>query len=115
MIAQGIYNLACFHAHQAVEKTLKAALAERGKTPPRTHSLTDLTQQVCAAWALDGSGLETASELDDFYIPTRYPDALPGSLPDGLPVASDAREARDLAGVVVDQITALLAAGQRNP
>jgi len=24
-------------------------------------------------------------QMDAFYIPTRYPDALPGSLPEGLP------------------------------
>ena len=32
-------------------------------------------------------------ELDDYYIPTRYPDALPGRLPEGLPKKEDAEEA----------------------
>jgi HEPN domain-containing protein len=35
--------------------------------------------------------------LDRFYIPTRYPDALPGMLPGGMPDQSDAEEALDLA------------------
>jgi len=35
--------------------------------------------------------------LDRFYIPTRYPDALPGILPEGLPDAQDAAQALDLA------------------
>ena len=30
--------------------------------------------------------------MDQFYIPTRYPDALPGSLADGLPDKNDALE-----------------------
>ncbi|RKY56317.1 MAG: DNA-binding protein, partial [Candidatus Neomarinimicrobiota bacterium] len=30
--------------------------------------------------------------LDRFYIPTRYPNALPGSLPEGLPNAQDAKD-----------------------
>jgi HEPN domain-containing protein len=30
--------------------------------------------------------------LDRFYIPTRYPDAFPGMLADGLPGRQDARE-----------------------
>jgi HEPN domain-containing protein len=30
--------------------------------------------------------------LDDYYIPTRYPDALPGSLPGGLPGKEQAEE-----------------------
>jgi HEPN domain-containing protein len=35
---------------------------------------------------------EDLSQLDIFYIPTRYPDALPGSLADGLPGKEDAEE-----------------------
>lgn len=35
--------------------------------------------------------------LDRFYIPSRYPDALPGTLPDGLPSRDDAKEARQTA------------------
>ena len=31
--------------------------------------------------------------LDRFYIPTRYPDALAGALPTGLPDGTDAEEA----------------------
>ncbi len=35
--------------------------------------------------------------LDRFYIPTRHPSALPGLLPEGLPDATDAREAPTVA------------------
>jgi len=38
-----------------------------------------------------------ASSMDAFYLPSRYPDALPGSLPDGNPTAAQAREALRLA------------------
>jgi HEPN domain-containing protein len=31
--------------------------------------------------------------LDRFYIPTRYPDALPGAIEEGMPTQSDAEEA----------------------
>ena len=34
--------------------------------------------------------------LDRFYIPTRYPDALPGGALDGLPTQDDAQEALEL-------------------
>jgi len=37
------------------------------------------------------------TKLDDYYIPTRYPDALPGTLPEGLPEQSDAENAIGLA------------------
>ncbi len=35
--------------------------------------------------------------LDRFYIPTRYPDAVPEPLPGGVPRQTDAEEALDLA------------------
>ncbi len=43
--------------------------------------------------------------LDRFYILTRYPDALPGSLPEGLPDASDAQEALSVARQVFEMVT----------
>ena len=42
--------------------------------------------------------------LDRFYIPTRYPDALPGSLEDDLPEKEDAQEALDLAKKVLETV-----------
>jgi HEPN domain-containing protein len=36
---------------------------------------------------------EECATLDDYYIPTRYPDALPGVLPEGLPNRDDASRA----------------------
>ncbi|NJR61019.1 MAG: HEPN domain-containing protein [Cyanobacteria bacterium CRU_2_1] len=86
-----LHNQVCFHAQQCAEKTIKALLIAQGQTPPRTHRLGDLVNLLdpnpLAAIALD------VQLLDRFYIPTRYPDALPGSLPEGLPDASDAQEA----------------------
>jgi len=40
---------------------------------------------------------DLSTQLDDFYIPTRYPDAIPGAMPEGLPNAEDAREALEVA------------------
>lgn len=42
-------------------------------------------------------------QLDDYYIPTRYPDALPGTLPDGLPEKSDAESAIRLARLLLEK------------
>jgi HEPN domain-containing protein len=41
-IANEIYNQVCFHAQQCTEKSIKALLAHQGKSPPRTHRVTDL-------------------------------------------------------------------------
>jgi len=69
-----------------VEKCLKACLTAGGELLPRTHLIADLLQQLPAAAQESVTGLEQELlALDQFYIPTRYPDALPGSLPEGLP------------------------------
>jgi HEPN domain-containing protein len=43
--------------------------------------------------------------LDDYYIPTRYPDALPGVLPEGLPERTDAEDAVRLARDLLEKAT----------
>jgi len=40
--------------------------------------------------------------LNNFYIPTRYPDAFPDSLPDRLPNEKDAKEAVSTAATIFD-------------
>lgn len=86
---------ACFHAHQAIEKTLKAYLIYKGKRVPRIHHLIELSKLCNAPWMKD---FETELKIvDTFYIPTRYPDGIPGSLPLRLPGKKEAGEAIDLA------------------
>ncbi len=98
----GIYNQACFHAHQAIEKALKGLLEAQGQVPPRTHKLVDLVRQIPQGkW---GDLESQLLRMDRFYIPTRYPDALPGMLPEGWPGEKDAREALELAREVLRRI-----------
>jgi len=88
-----IYHLTCFHAQQAAEKLLKALLAERETIIPKVHSLMELyglTVVTCPGLKEYKQSLQV---LDNYYIPTRYPDALPGSLEEGLPIAQDAAQA----------------------
>lgn len=80
---EGIYNQVCFHSEQCVEKVLKAWLASKDKRIPRTHRMADLLTLIPADVLKDMA--EEILLLDRFYIPTRYPDALPGSLEQGMP------------------------------
>lgn len=90
-LGAAIFNQTCFHAQQCVEKCLKACLTAGGALLPRTHLIADLLQQLSAAAQGTVAGLEQdLLALDQFYIPTRYPDALPGALPEGLPQQSHA-------------------------
>lgn len=90
-LEEGLWNQVCFHAHQSAEKSLKSLIAGRDENTPRTHSLTDLM------FLLGGMIREELEDdlrsLEGFYIPTRYPDAIPGSLPEGAPGEEVAHEA----------------------
>lgn len=100
-----IYNQACFHSQQCAEKAVKGLLLLQGKTPPRTHLLGDLLT------LLDSNPFTNSLDiqlLDRFYIPTRYPDALPGSLPEGLPAHEDAAEALATTRKVLETAIALI-------
>lgn len=92
-IEKHIFNQSCFHAQQGVEKALKGFLRSRQRTVPKTHALSELLA-ICRD--LDASFMQlqaTCLTLDRYYIPTRYPDALPGIGPEGLPTSQDAEQA----------------------
>ena len=63
-----------FHAEQAAEKYLKAAIIARGVRPERTHSLVELFDRLVS---LDPSLPDLRAEcelLTPFAVGTRYPD-----------------------------------------
>jgi len=97
-----IYNQVCFHIQQSAEKSLKGLLAHQGKTPPRTHLMSDLLQLIEPGLFKDVH--IDILLLDRFYIPTRYPDALPGALPDGMPNKQDAEDAMQTAQRIVETL-----------
>jgi HEPN domain-containing protein len=107
VLREGIYNQACFHAQQCVEKVLKALITHyHTNAPPRTHDITDLLKLLPSD--LIGDLRDDLIKVDDYYIPTRYPDALPGMLPEGLPDEQDAKKTVDLARVLLKRAESLL-------
>jgi HEPN domain-containing protein len=89
-LAEGIFNQTCFHAQQCAEKAIKGYLEQQGQSPPRTHRMADLLPLLPVG--LLGELEDALRLLDRFYIPTRYPDAFPGMVVDGLPGRRDAQE-----------------------
>ncbi len=96
-----IYNQVCFHSQQTVEKVLKGYIENKKKNIPRTHKLIDILS-VIKENIFEKDLKEKIVLLDRFYIPTRYPDALPGSLSSGLPIENDAKEALETASFVLN-------------
>ncbi len=71
------YAAACFHAQQAAEKALKAVLFSQGSRVVWGHSVRELARQ-CEVHDPAFAGVAgEAALLDQFYIPTRYPNGLP--------------------------------------
>lgn len=75
----GHHEWACFQAQQAAEKALKAFLLLQGKRQFISHSVQQLLRE---AQELDEAfrDVSRARRLDEYYIPTRYPNGLPGSM-----------------------------------
>lgn len=77
-VREGFYAQACFHAQQIAEKALKALhYGVLGKRVVYGHSLVHL----CADLSLPPDLRDELGVLDQYYIPTRYPNGLPGVLP----------------------------------
>ncbi|MGQ9628094.1 MAG: HEPN domain-containing protein [Anaerolineae bacterium] len=103
---RGRFYLALFHFQQAAEKALKAYLYW---TIPSaevflTHSIYELIQQAKKIDA-DFERVEKASKLDQYYIPTRYPNGLPGGVPSRFYTDPDeACQAMELARAVIELV-----------
>jgi HEPN domain-containing protein len=95
-------HLACFHAQQAVEKALKAALTLREGDVPLTHVIRELLAALAEAGEpVAGEIADRALSLEKFYVPTRYPDALGWADAASAFNRRDAEQARDDAACVL--------------
>jgi HEPN domain-containing protein len=80
-VREGFSAQACFIAQQAVEKALKALHYLRGARLVFGHSLVELLDQLVGEHPKLRAYRESAQQLDQYYIPTRYPNSLPGGVP----------------------------------
>jgi HEPN domain-containing protein len=76
------FYLALFHFQQASEKALKAYLYLKLEEADvfRTHSVAELVEAASKV-DKDFTQVERSKSLDAYYIPTRYPNGLPGGVP----------------------------------
>lgn len=96
------YSQVCFLSQQAAEKALKALLLLKTDSHPHIHNLVELIRR-CAVHTPKALDLtDRARILDQYYIPSRYPDGVPGGLPAGLPGQRHAEEALDTADAILN-------------
>ncbi|MDR5695886.1 MAG: HEPN domain-containing protein [Armatimonadota bacterium] len=79
-LEDGDYEWACFAAHQAAEKALKAVY-QRAGGEAWGHSLRELVEGLKERLRIPSELEEAAITLDRHYIPSRYPDAFPSGAP----------------------------------
>lgn len=79
--AEDFARITTFHAHQAAEKYLKGLLVANDEEPPRIHVLPELLRRAIAhAPDLDSRKLrDAATNLNNYYVPSRYPAEVGGS------------------------------------
>lgn len=103
---------ACSFAQQAAENAVRAILHARGAENSRQHSVAMLLGGMPEL--ADMISMTDATVLDLLYMPSRYPDAVPGGVPGKLITqdqAEDAwRRANRIVGACVQVIAALEAA-----
>jgi HEPN domain-containing protein len=78
-LRDGFYEWACFAAQQAAEKALKGLIQSRGGES-WGHSVASLLDALPKNLRPENLR-DKASELDQAYIPSRYPNAHPASFP----------------------------------
>jgi HEPN domain-containing protein len=109
-LADEMPNVACFHAQQAAEKALKAALVARCGDSARDHSIVALLSECESSGIATPEGIiDDARRLDKFYVSSRYPDALGGLDPTKMFGRSEAIEAADRCRRFVDFARSIVA------
>jgi len=98
------FNTACFIAQQGAEKAAKAFLYRQGVEDPWGHSVATLVEDAVTFDASLTSLREAGPVLDKYYIPTRYPNGLPGGVPSKAYTADDARQAIQAAEFVLREV-----------
>jgi HEPN domain-containing protein len=103
---RGRFYLALFHFQQAAEKALKAYMYLKAESVDvfRTHSVSDLAE-MAREIDTDFNAVAGAKKLDRYYILTRYPNGLPGSVPSRyFDDPAEAEEAMRLSRSVVELV-----------
>lgn len=104
------FSDACYSAEQAAQKALKGYLYFKGSPLVWKHSVKELISE-CVGYDKTFSQLVDAGKiLDQYYIPTRYPDVLaPPAVPFESYTQKQATEAIELAKKIVDNVKMTIA------
>ena len=97
----GSYHLACFIAQQVAEKAVKAFLYAQGGEFVIGHSVEALCRWAAEMDADFEALRQEVAPLDAYYIPTRYPNGVPDSIPARIYTQPVAQETLRMADAVL--------------
>lgn len=106
-VREGFYAQACFHCQQSAEMALKALHYLGGARLVIGHSLVDLLTPLVERHPGLAALRAAAARLDQLYIPTRYPNGLPGGVPADVFSKEQAEEAVRQAAEFIERATEL--------
>ena len=101
MAERGGYHIACFLAQQIGEKALKGYLYGHGEEIVLGHSVERLCRQAARWHPKFDEHVASWAILDGYYVPTRYPNSIPDSIPARVYTRNAAKEAVRLADAIV--------------
>lgn len=107
-LREAFFAQTCFICQQASEKALKALHYLRGERLVLGHSLVQLLDALLSEHAGLAELREAAQQLDQYYIPTRYPNGLPGGTPAEVFTQRQAERAVMLARDVISRAEAVV-------
>ncbi|MFH1575062.1 MAG: HEPN domain-containing protein [Acidobacteriota bacterium] len=99
---RGGYHIACFLAQQVAEKAVKAFIYAQGEEIVIGHSIERLCRAAARWQPQFNVHVARWSILDGYYVPTRYPNSLPDSIPAHVYTRDAARESVRLAEEAVE-------------
>ena len=103
-LREGFYAQVCFQCQQVCEKAIKALRYGRGERAVLGHSLVE----IAASLPVMARFRDSLAVLDQYYVPTRYPNGLPGGIPSDVYTGEQAAAAVDTARHVVAAVRAEL-------
>ena len=80
-LGNGDFEWACFAAHQAAEKAIKAVFQSIAAQVIMGHALSDMLAELQRTIRVPSRLVASGRALDRHYIPTRYPNAHPAGAP----------------------------------
>lgn len=110
LAGRGGYHIACFLAQQVGEKAVKGFLYAQGQEIVLGHSIGRLCHTASQIEPEFGDRVKRWAILDGHYVPTRYPNSLPDSIPARVYTREAAADAVHLAGEIVQYVRQKLAA-----